>query len=562
MGAVAQTRRVNTLPATEQTASGLHVPQGAGQIEVAHSIPMRVYRMSPEERQLIRSDPQAAAAFQAEERALISDPVNGNGFRYLMANYASYGSADGSVRQAMDPWPSQQRLIEALINEPLLVILKTRRMGATLIVAHYAAWLAGLCASTPGAGIINQSKTFTDAKDFLKETRGVLGFLYGWLQPEYGGSYKDAEGRDLKDTDSHLEFLRGAWVQSLAATAGAAHGKTVRLAVLDEFARLDKGDPDAILGGAEPTAEGGGQLVIISTGKGRTGRGATMARIYEGATPLDAAPAGHGVGSGENAYRSLFFGWRERPDRPESFRKIKEANLGLVEAMQNYPETPEEALSGVEEGIAFDPDGIQAVQKAGEECHELRLGGEIQPSGGTQDLGVDWGFSGTGWCLRWDLSRFNVYLPRADQWAQVEADSASHQMMEAAEDLGYPVDMEHYDPGGSGAQVNLTFRRLYRHAVRNTQSVPFGENKRKNVEFMRTMVRRTKEQAHLPLGERYGTLAIDPADAKVVIDQLKAAKLGRDGGLEKEEDQHALDSLIVVINPVRRAWEKAHKDEG
>jgi len=135
-------------------------------------------------------------------------------------------------------------------------------------------------------------------------------------------------------------------------------------------------------------------------------------------------------------------------------------------------------------------------------------------------------------------------------------------MIEEAAALGPAVDRVLYDPGGSGAQAHQSFRRLYRKAVRQSYAVSFGKNKRKNVEFIRTLVRRTAEQADLPPGERYGVIGVCPEGAALLLAQMKEAKLGKTGGIEKAEDQHALDSLIAVVNLVRKQWENAHRDLG
>jgi hypothetical protein len=78
------------------------------------------------------------------------------------------------------------------------------------------------------------------------------------------------------------------------------------------------------------------------------------------------------------------------------------------------------------------------------------------------------------------------------------------------------------------------------------------------------MIRRSGEQAELSPENRYGILAIDPEDAKLLLEQLKEAKVGKDGGLEKSKTDmgdHCLDSLIAVVNLVRKQWEAAHRSQ-
>ena len=231
-------------------------------------------------------------------------------------------------------------------------------------------------------------------------------------------------------------------------------------------------------------------------------------------------------------------------------------------AKTEYPATPEEALQGDLSGVCFDPDGMIEVARIGQEVRELREAGKITPKDGQGEIGIDWGFSGTGWVVRWDLARWTIYIRRAGAIGESDAESASREIVETAEE-DCQITRSLYDPGGSGAQANESFKRLYRGKIK-TYKVSFSKNKRKNVEFLRTFVRRTLEQKDLPLQDKYGVLAIDPEDAKILIEQMKVAKLGRDGGLEKKgKDEtiqdHTLDSLIAAVNLLRRAWESEHR---
>jgi hypothetical protein len=507
--------------------------------------------MGPAELELLRNDRSAYLAFVEEEKSLVENPISG--WDYFLRNYASHVPAGGGQRLPLELWPAQRDLLGPALNEyEKLVVLKTRRYGFTLLVLHYFAWLAAYSTEGRNTRLVAISNRMDNASKLLRDIKAIFAYLQEqapWIAIPIGAESKDARGRAGLDSAKEFQIAsRGSSIVALPPNE-AARSETVSTLFLDEYARYEgSADPEKVAQAAMPTIEGGGRLIIGSSSGGRHGKGAHFARIWDQAQ------------EGKNGFFPLFIPRSARPGRDQAWFEKQVAIYGLATAQTEYPETPEEAMQGDLSGAAFSPDGMLAVSALGREWSKERKAGKLEPKGETQDLGIDWGFSGTGWCLRWDLARFQIYIARADQLTNLDAESASDRMMAEAGKLGPAVDRVLYDPGGSGAQAHESFKRIYRKAVRQSYSVSFSKNKRKNVEFLRTLVRRTAEQADLPPSERYGVLGICPEDASLLIDQMKEAKVGKDGGLEKGEDQHTLDSLIAVVNLVRRQWEKAHRE--
>lgn len=513
--------------------------------------PKRILRMGPAEIELLRSDQSAYLAFSQEELAAVSHPRTG--WAYFLENYGSHVPAGGGERLPLELWPAQKdQLAPALLEHDKIVVLKTRRYGFTLLVLHFFAWMAAYSEEGRNARLVAISNRMDNASKLLRDVKGIFSYLQEqapWLAVPIGSDSRDAQGRPGLDSAKELQIAsRGSSIVALPPNE-AARSETVSILFLDEFARYEgSADPERVAQAAMPTIEGGGRLIIGSSSGGRHGKGAHFATIWDNAVDQ------------KNGFHPIFIPRSARPGRDQEWFERQVAVYGLATAQTEYPETPEEAMQGDLSGAAFDQDGLLAAAALGREWGKERKAGKLQPKGGTQDLGIDWGFSGTGWSLRWDLSRFQIYIARADQITNADAESASIEMMEEAAALGTAVDRVLYDPGGSGAQAHQSFRRLYRKIVRQSYAVSFAKNKRKNVEFLRTLVRRTAEQAELPAEERYGVIGIDPDAAALLLTQMKEAKVGKAGGLEKAEDQHTLDSLIAVVNMIRKQWESAHRE--
>lgn len=517
--------------------------------------PNRLLRMNEAELLLLQEDQAAYQIFIDEEWAKVRDPVHG--WMYFLENYGSHVPAEGGERMPLELWETQRTILAPDLNEnDKMVVLKTRRYGFTLLVLHYFVWLAAYSDEGYNARLVAISNRMDNATRLLREVRAIFKYISEqapWLHVAIGGESKDRNGRPGLDTAKEFQIAeRGSSIVALPPNE-AARSETVSVLFLDEYARYEgSADPEKVAQAAMPTVEGGGRVLIGSSSGGRHGKGKPFADLWDNAV------------SGKNGFHPVFIPRSARPGRTDEWFEEQVAIYGLATAQTEYPETPEEAMQGDLSGAAFDPDGVLAAERIGKEFREQRLAGKLQPKDNMQDLGIDWGFAGTGWCLRWDLARFQIYIARAGQLQNMDAESASREMMEEAERLGADVNKVLYDPGGSGAQAHQSFRRVFRKEVRQNYAVSFSKNKRRNVEFLRTMIRRAGEQADMPPESRYGLLAIDPEDASLLIEQMKEARVGKDGGLEKSKTEmgdHCLDSLIAAVNLVRRAWEAAHREE-
>lgn len=220
------------------------------------------------------------------------------------------------------PWACQEVTIAIVLDKKVVVILKARQQGFTWLILCLFLWL---CFFRPVQQIYLFSIGQREAKDLTKfRLAGVIHRLPNWLRQAIGPVQLGAE---------EITFPNGSRIVSLPSTGGRSFAAT---AVLVDEADFNP-DLDALLAAAEPTVDGGGFLVLLSTAD-KTKPLSRFKGIYRAAL------------EGVNNYTPLFFGWDAHPGRSPDWhaaqkRKI-EAETGSLDLLwQEYPATVEEAFA-------------------------------------------------------------------------------------------------------------------------------------------------------------------------------------------------------------------------
>lgn len=232
-------------------------------------------------------------------------------------------------------WPWQASLLETFVRERQIIILKARQMGLSELVVAYALWLVRFHESKK---VLFVSQGEREATGLL--ARAKLGYLHlpPWLRAEPGAGAPDRTrlvNANQTVMAFHHEDDQGrpypSTITSLPATESTGRGEPASLLVMDEWAHQPF---DAELwAAAEPTIEGGGQVIGLSTANGL---GNTFHRVW-------AAAERHRSG-----FRSIFLPWWYHPERSEGWyareRAAKEEEGRLSYFHQEYPENPVEAF--------------------------------------------------------------------------------------------------------------------------------------------------------------------------------------------------------------------------
>lgn len=214
-------------------------------------------------------------------------------------------------------WPAQRGLLEDIVNERMLLILKARQLGISWLSDAYALWL---CLLRPGRLVLIFSKSQDEANEMLRR----VSVMYQRL-PD---SLRAALPQLTRENTGEIGWANGSRVKSMPATKTSGRSFTASLVILDEFAFVQW--PKELYTALKPTIDAGGQLIILSTANGT---GNLFYELVERARK----------GVGRFAFR--FLDWRARPGRDDAWYAATAADSVQSSLMgQEYPETADEAF--------------------------------------------------------------------------------------------------------------------------------------------------------------------------------------------------------------------------
>lgn len=196
------------------------------------------------------------------------------------------------------------------------ITLKARQIGWSTLVSFYVFWLAFFF---PNTRIMLLSKGEREAQELLGKVKFGLDRIPGWLR---------AKGpRIVASNKTSIELSNGSEILSLPSGNNPARGFTGRLIVCDEFAFLE--NSSEAWASIEPTADIGGQLILLSTANGV---GNKFAELWEKAE------------TGKSVFKPMFFGWDAVPERDEAWYAQKVFDLPEWQLHQEYPSNPRQAF--------------------------------------------------------------------------------------------------------------------------------------------------------------------------------------------------------------------------
>ncbi len=252
--------------------------------------------------------------------------------------------------------PNIQVSAEAFLKYRLIVIMKSRQIAESLIVAAYALHSA-LFKDRFQAMMI--SKGELEAMELLSKARRMYNHLPDWqkikIQP---------------DSKTELGFPdKGATIRALPSTEEAGVSFTASLIVLDEHEIHPFAERNYTY--IKPTIEAGGQLISLFT-VDKTKPDTTAKSLwlggYDPKAPLHpicqkVPNMVYPLGPGKNGFVSIFFPYHVRPGRDEKWYEEVKGNLtgehlgALTPELymeQNYPRSLTEALRPTQTVAAID----------------------------------------------------------------------------------------------------------------------------------------------------------------------------------------------------------------
>lgn len=238
------------------------------------------------------------------------------------------------------PWHWQRGVLDGWIAASKSIALKARQIGITWLAAGYGLWTL---LYTPGSKVLVVSINEAEAVKVVNRVWDMYLSLPEHLRcgvrvRKPAGANRPSKMIQLEHPDGRISTMIG-----LPSTTSAGHGETAALVILDEFSRQEFAAETwkAVL----PTTQGGGRVLVISTGNGRGSN--FFYQLWANADDFGLV--------------KRFLPWDLHPDRDDRWYKNHAEALPAADRGEQYPRDPHEAfiLTG---RPYFDIDALRAYE--------------------------------------------------------------------------------------------------------------------------------------------------------------------------------------------------------
>lgn len=245
-------------------------------------------------------------------------------------------------------WPHLVDLISAFQRERQIIVLKSKQVGVSYLIAFYSLWRA-LTIKAFNALLLSAGEK--ESALLLEKCKFAYQNLPEFLRLPVG-----------KYSESEITFPEmGSRIAALPSTEIPGIGATASLVVMDEwdFHRY----PESDYATAEPTASAGGQIIGVST-VDKSKPDSLFKSLYKQAK------------NSENNFYPIFLPWNIRPGRDKEWYEFeKRAYIDReYNFEENYPETEREALSPLSARGFFDGDTLNRLLESCRQPIETKEG--------------------------------------------------------------------------------------------------------------------------------------------------------------------------------------------
>jgi len=191
----------------------------------------------------------------------------------------------------------QDECVKDFIGNRFTVVVKSRQLGLSTLVAAYAVWLALF---QKDKNILIIATKLQVAQNFIKKTKIILRNLPPWLVlPSI-----TADNKQL------IEFSHGSSIKAIPTSDDAGRSEALSLLIVDEAAFVK--NFDELWTGLYPTLSTGGRAIVLSTPNGVGGQ---YYKIYKDAE------------SGQNEFKPIKLNWDVHPERDQAWFDKETRNM-------------------------------------------------------------------------------------------------------------------------------------------------------------------------------------------------------------------------------------------
>lgn len=241
-----------------------------------------------------------------EYRKCLESPV------YFMKHYVKIKHPiRGTV--LFDLYPFQEETLQAFHDYKFNIILKSRQMGISTLVAAYSLWTMLFF---PDKNVLLISLKQDDAKEVLTKVRDGYSGLPNWLKIKM-----------IEDNRLSIKFANGSSIKAASTTKKSGVGQALSLLIIDEAALIE--EAEELWTSAQPTLSTGGNAIILSTPRGV---GNWFHKMWVGAEADN-----HNNTTGKNGFHPITLPWHLHPERDEEWRRVEGEKQGNPKkAAQEY----------------------------------------------------------------------------------------------------------------------------------------------------------------------------------------------------------------------------------
>lgn len=197
----------------------------------------------------------------------------------------------------------QEDAIEKFTQYDRNIILKSRQLGISTLIAGYSLWMI----------LFNNDKNILvvaidqpTSKNLVTKVRVMYENLPSWLK------LKAAEDNKLS-----LRLVNGSQIKAVASTGTSGRSEALSLVIIDEAAFVD--NAEELWASLQQTLSTGGRGIILST---PNGTGNFFHKLWVAAE------------TGQNKFNTLRLPWQVHPERDISWRQRQDEELGVRLAAQ------------------------------------------------------------------------------------------------------------------------------------------------------------------------------------------------------------------------------------
>ena len=194
-------------------------------------------------------------------------------------------------------YPYQEDTLQDFQISDRMIILKSRQLGISTLIAGYALWMI-LFQSDKNVLVVAIDQN--TSKNLVTKVRVMFDNLPSWLKM-----------RAVESNRLSMRLANGSQIKAVSSTGTSGRSEALSLVIIDEAAFVD--NAEELWASLQQTLSTGGQGILLST---PNGTGNFFHKMWTRAE------------AGENKFKTKRLPWQVHPDRDQAWRTRQDEELG------------------------------------------------------------------------------------------------------------------------------------------------------------------------------------------------------------------------------------------